>query len=167
MAKTEENPDARPKQRSKMPVLIGLVLFMAGGGGGFYAVYSRLLPLPESPPAKSAETEKTGAADQGQEAVNVAFVPIPALVISLNDGSGAQLRFRAQLEIEKVHKADVERLMPRVVDVLNSYLRAVKVADLRKNAVLVRLRAQMLRRVQVVVGPGSVRDLLIMEFVMN
>jgi len=32
---------------------------------------------------------------------------------------------------------------------------------------LLRLRSQMLRRVQVVTGEGRVRDLLIMEFVLN
>ena len=32
---------------------------------------------------------------------------------------------------------------------------------------LVRLRAQMLRRVQMVTGEGRVRDLLITEFVLN
>ena len=57
--------------------------------------------------------------------------------------------------------------MPRVVDVLNSYLRALEIDDLRGNAALVRLRAQMLRRVQTVIGRDRVNDLLIMEFVMN
>ena len=57
--------------------------------------------------------------------------------------------------------------MPRILDVLNTYLRAVEVRDLEEPAALVRLRAQMLRRVQVVTGEGRVRDLLVTEFVMN
>ena len=58
-------------------------------------------------------------------------------------------------------------LMPRVLDVLNTYLRAVEVRDLEEPAALARLRAQMLRRIQVVTGEGRVRDLLIAEFVLN
>ena len=57
--------------------------------------------------------------------------------------------------------------MPRVLDVLNTYLRAVEVRDLEEPAALARLRAQMLRRVQVVTGEGRVRDLLVTEFVLN
>ena len=57
--------------------------------------------------------------------------------------------------------------MPRVLDTLNTYLRAVDVADLENPAALAKLRAQMLRRVQVVTGEGRVRDLLVTEFVLN
>jgi flagellar FliL protein len=57
--------------------------------------------------------------------------------------------------------------MPRVIDVLNGYLRAVEPGDFDDPAILGRLRAQMLRRVQIVTGTERVRDLLIMEFVLN
>ena len=39
--------------------------------------------------------------------------------------------------------------------------------DIEDPAALARLRAQMLRRIQVVTGEGQVRDLLITEFVLN
>ena len=58
-------------------------------------------------------------------------------------------------------------LRPRILDVLNGYLRAVEVAELEDPSALVRLRAQMLRRIQVVAGEGRVNDLLISEFVLN
>jgi flagellar FliL protein len=75
--------------------------------------------------------------------------------------------FTAQLEVEPAYSQEVTDLMPRIVDVLNGYLRAVKVAELEDPTALIRLRAQMLRRVQVVVGDGRVKDILIMEFVLN
>jgi len=43
----------------------------------------------------------------------------------------------------------------------------VETKDLEDPLALVRLRAQMLRRVQMVTGEGRVRDLLITEFVIN
>ena len=58
-------------------------------------------------------------------------------------------------------------LKPRVMDVLNGFLRAVEVQELEDPAALIRLRAQMLRRIQIVVGEGRVNDLLIVEFVLN
>ena len=77
------------------------------------------------------------------------------------------MRFSAQLEVPPDRVIEVEGIKPRIVDVLNGYLRAVETADLEDPAALVRLRAQMLRRVQIVAGEGRVSDLLIMEFVMN
>ena len=97
-----------------------------------------------------------------------AFVPLDALIINLADPSGRRfLRFAAQVEVDPDHLTEVEEIKPRIVDVLNSYLRAVDVSDLEDPTALIGLRAQMLRRVQVVAGPGQVRDLLIMEFVLN
>jgi flagellar FliL protein len=51
--------------------------------------------------------------------------------------------------------------------VLNTYLRAVSEDQLGKPAALERLRAQMLRRIQVVTEQGQVKDLLITEFVLG
>jgi flagellar FliL protein len=57
--------------------------------------------------------------------------------------------------------------MPRILDVLNSYLRAISFAMSKTPSAMARLRAQMLRRVQIVTGEGRVRDLLVTEFVLN
>ena len=48
-----------------------------------------------------------------------------------------------------------------------SYLRAIDTASIEDPHAMARLRAQMLRRIQIVVGEGRVRDLLITEFVLN
>jgi len=171
MAEDETDAGKAPSKRSKLPLLLGLVLALGGGGGGFYAVYSGMILAGESHAETGKEPGGTEAATPEPVKVSalpdVAFVPIEPLVISLNGGQGAHLRFRAQLEVKSAHKSEVEMLLPRVVDVLNGYLRAIDLADLHDNAALVRLRAQMLRRVQVVTGGDRVNDLLIMEFVLN
>lgn len=106
--------------------------------------------------------------DPGPSVGDIAFVPIEPLLISLGPGANARhLRFKGQLETSPKYVSEVETLMPRIVDVLNSYLRAVAETDLEKPSALVRLRAQMLRRVQIVTGSGRVNDLLVMEFVLN
>jgi flagellar FliL protein len=99
---------------------------------------------------------------------DIAFVPIDQMVLSLGAAAeGRYLRFTAQLEVPSVHAGDVTLLKPRILDVLNGYLRAVDPAELEDPAALVRLRAQMLRRIQIVTGEGRVRDLLVTEFVLN
>ncbi|MEZ5673975.1 MAG: flagellar basal body-associated FliL family protein [Thalassovita sp.] len=175
MAATEQVDEGAPKKPSKLPMIIGLCLALAGGGGGYFAVTSGLLPLGES--GGHAESHEGAAADhapdgaghgQAETVGDIAFVPIEPLIISLGPGATARhLRFKGQIETPSQYAAEVTRLMPRIVDVLNSYLRAVEEADFEQPSALVRLRAQMLRRIQIVTGQGRVNDLLIMEFVLN
>ena len=97
-----------------------------------------------------------------------AFVPVPPLVISLPPSAHAShLQFAAQLEVDPAHRAEVAHLMPRVLDVMNTYLRAVQPTDLEQPSALIRLRAQLLRRIRIVCGEGRVRDLLVSQFALN
>ena len=164
MTDTTEPAEDGPAKKSKLPIFIGLFLFLAGGAGGFYAVSSGMLFGPESTSEMAHDPED--ALDL-KDIPDIAFVPLEPLLISFGGGQGPNLRFRAQLEVRSPYQAEVEKLLPRVLDVLNSYLRAVDMEDLQNNAALVRLRAQMLRRVQVVASGDRVNDLLIMEFVLN
>jgi flagellar FliL protein len=43
----------------------------------------------------------------------------------------------------------------------------VSVTELQDPSTLVRIRAHLLRRIQLVAGDGRVRDLLVTEFVLN
>lgn len=154
--------DSAPKKKGKKGLLIGLLLALCLGGGGFFAVYSGMIL--GSDDVAHEEEGSTPVADLAP----VAFVPLDPLVISLGRiADNRHLRFRAELEVDPKFLDDVTTLAPRVMDVLNSYLRAVSVSDLEDPAALVSLRAQMLRRVQLVTGEGRVRDLLVMEFVLN
>lgn len=155
--------DAPPKKGTKLPLILGVVLALLGGAGGFYAVQSGLV---------GGGASGDHAADQhaapAVTSLDVSFVAIDPLVISLPGSDGRDhLRFAAQLEVPPAFVAEVEAIKPRIIDVLNGYLRAVVISELEDPTALVRLRGQMLRRVQVVAGPGRVKDLLIMEFVLS
>ena len=157
-ADTQEVP-AKP---SKLPLLIGIVLALAGAGGGYYAVSSGMLSLGTPQAHSTAEIARPEALP------DIAFIEIEPIMISLNGGGDVEhLRFRAHLEVNAAHQSEVETLQPRIIDVLNGYLRALEVDDLRDPLALTRLRAQMLRRIQIVTGKGRVRDLLITDFVLN
>lgn len=153
--------DSPPTKRSKLPLLFGLGLALLLGAGGFYATYSGLLgPPPEAVADAAAPPASRGAV--------AGYVPVDPITINLGArGQARHLRFVAQLEVAPAHTAEVTRLMPRIVDVMNTYLRAVDLPELEEPAALTRIRGQLLRRVQIVTGPGRVSDLLIMEFVFN
>lgn len=161
MAEAEGRAEEAPGKKSKRPLIVGISLMLALGASGFIAAYSGLIPGP------SAETD-TETEEEPDPLPEIAFVPVEPLVVSLGPGAGGRfLRFTAQLEVNKQHEPEVALLLPRILDVLNGYLRAVETGELEDPTALVRLRAQMLRRVQIVTGEGRVRDLLVTEFVIN
>jgi flagellar FliL protein len=156
-----DSGDDAPKKRSRMPLILGFILAVFGGGAGFMAVQMGLI-------GSSQDVVDEEVVAVAEDLPDLAFVPLETLVINLPEHAQARhLLFTAQLEVEPAYSQEVTDLMPRIVDVLNGYLRAVKVAELEDPTALIRLRAQMLRRVQVVVGDGRVKDVLIMEFVLN
>lgn len=155
----EATGEAEKPRRDRMGLVLGSVAALALGGGGFFAIYRGYVdPL--------ALLGETGGSHAEAAPGDVAFVPTGPIMITLPPGTaGRHLRFSAELETAPEKAAEVAALMPRVLDVLNTYLRAVEARDLEDPAALARLRAQMLRRVQVVTGEGRVRDLLVVEFV--
>jgi flagellar FliL protein len=159
---TAGGTEEAPKKKGKKGLLIGLVLALVLAGGGFFAVYTGMILAPHDNTAEAEEEAHVA------DLPPIAFVALEPLVVSLGSAAGNRhLRFSAQLEVSPQYVEDVTKLIPRVMDVLNSYLRAVSLADIEDPGALVSLRAQMLRRVQLVTGEGRVRDLLVMEFVLN
>jgi len=161
MADEEESneQDQEPKKKGK-GMLFGLIGAVVLGGAGFAAVFLGFVG--------------GGAPEEEQAMVAVAplpdvnFLPMDDIIVSLGKTASAKhLRFRGHLEIDPTYKEDVTLLLPRVYDVLNTFLRAVDEKEIARPSSLIKLRAQMLRRVQIVTGEGRVRDLLITEFVLN
>lgn len=154
-----DKPAAEGKPRRPLvPVILGLVLALGLGGAGFYVTHSGLI-------GGAAVKEQAQAP---LDLPDIAFVPIDPVTISLPESqSQRHLRFTAQIEVAQPHADEVAALMPRIVDVLNGYLRAVEPASLQQVGALARVRAQLLRRIQIVTGEGRVRDLLVTEFVLG
>lgn len=185
---TVDAPDGEEdvKKSSNLPLVIGVVLALVGGGGGFFAVSAGLLPLGSDssqghPPAGTSAdgSHDTGAdshasGDHGARAAqptsvgDVSFIELPQLVVSMGTATNMHhLRFQASLEVLPSSVAPVESLQPRVIDVLNNYLRALSPSDIEAPGALIKIRSQLLRRIQMVTGENRVRDLLILEFVLN
>ncbi|MHA6324457.1 flagellar basal body-associated FliL family protein [Roseivivax sp. CAU 1753] len=163
---------AVPKKSGKKPLIAGLVLALLGGGGGYYAVSTGLL-LGQKDDAEHA----VGGSDKapilpamydGENVADVRFVELSPLVVSLGPESRAQhLLFTAAIETVPGAEADVAKLEPRILDVMNGYLRALEPADIEAPGGLFVIRAQLTRRLQLVLGEDRMRDLLVMEFVLN
>nr|WP_254446019.1 flagellar basal body-associated FliL family protein [Ruegeria sp. HKCCD7255] len=154
-----------PKKSGKLGMILGVILALAGAAGGFFATTAGLLPFGSEKPEDMAKTKDE---KKDVEALpDVGFVDQPSVIVSVNAGDSRHLKFHAQLEVNADYIADVEKMQPRIMDVLNNYMRAVELTDLEDSLALMRIRGHLLRRIAIVVGEGRVRDVLVMEFVLN
>ena len=150
---SDETP--KPTKSNRLPLFIGIFLGLLGAAGGFAVSSGLVFQDKESSPEIENEIQPA------------AFVAIDPILISLAGEGSKVLRFTAQMDVSPSHRADIEILKPRIVDVLNSYLRAVHPSDFEDPSMLPILRGHMLRRIELVVGEGRVNDLLIMELIIN
>lgn len=180
-----DDSDATPEdgegqgKGGKKPLIIGAAAMLLCGAGAFAAVSMMGGGEPEPKAEAGAPGEPEYAEADGsaygeaagtdlRAAASVAFVPIDALTITMGQGRDRQhLHFRSQLEVPSARKDEVVTMMPRVIDALGGYLRALEPATLEDRDAHLRIRGQMLRRVKLVLGPDAVHDLLVTEFVLN
>ncbi|MEM8656696.1 MAG: flagellar basal body-associated FliL family protein [Pseudomonadota bacterium] len=157
---TEGEEQDAPKKSNKAGIIVALVGALVAGGGGFAATYMGFL---------DSVAGDGGAGKAGDMAKHsYTFVPLDPILVTLGPSARASaLRFTGQLEVTPEAEEVVTTLKPRILDVLNDYLRAVEESEMEDPGALAMLRAQMLRRIQVVTGDGMVRDLLVTEFVLN
>ena len=62
-------------------------------------------------------------------------------------------------------RAEVEAMSPRIVDIFNSFLRAVQPSDFEDPVILEKLRSHLLHRARLVTGESAVKSVRSMEFV--
>lgn len=85
------------------------------------------------------------------------------LVVNLNspDGQMRFLQLGVQLELAKPGDIDkVKAVMPRVIDQFQTYLRELRIKDLRGSAGIYRLQIELLARVNQAAAPVKVKDVL-------
>ncbi len=174
----EEGGDSGGKK--KIIILIVVVLFVLGGAGaGLY--FSGFLDkfLKKEEVTEHVEGEADHAAlectkdEHGKEVCappGAKFLQIPNMVVNLNSDDGAPRYLRLSVQLEFKSEADmaaVEQVLPRVVDQFQTYLRELRVRDLRGSAGIYRLQMELLARVNQAAYPTEVQDVLFQEILIQ
>ncbi len=119
---------------------------------------------------KSGHGEKSGGHGEEGGDASAFFLQIPDMLVNLSstDGQNRYLRLSVQLELgSDADKAAVEAVMPRVVDQFQTYLRELRVKDLRGSAGIYRLQMELLNRVNTAAYPVEVKDVLFQEILIQ
>ena len=151
--------------RKRLLILIALAVLMVVGGvaGAYFLGY--LDPLIAKLTGKEAQT--AAAPVQTRETV---FMDLPELLVNLNTGGRRStfIKMKVTLEVEKKeHVPMVEKLLPRIIDNFQVYLRELRIEDLRGSAGMYRLREEMLLRVNTAAAPAQVNDVLFKEILIQ
>jgi flagellar protein FliL len=165
-------------------IIVPLILLLGGGAGAYFMGF--LDGLLGKKPAAEGEHGEAGAEGAHGEAaaddpkncgehhnepcntggptfLKVADEKGQDLVVNLNSPDG-QVRFlQLGVQLELANASDVEKVkavMPRVIDQFQTYLRELRVKDLRGSAGIYRLQMELLARVNQAAAPVQVKDVL-------
>ena len=168
MAKAPKNADAdesaegaAPAAKSKLPskkimiMAVAGLLVVGGGAGSYFMFFGK--PKHEEPKQAVAKP--------------ATFVDLPDVLVNLA-GSGSDrtqyLKVKIVLELpDPLLVAQIQPLMPRVMDAFQTYLRELRPTDLDGSAGLYRLKEELTRRVNIAVAPNKITAVLFKEIVVQ
>jgi len=162
-AEGEDSSGKKKKLAGKKLVLFvilpALLLLILGGVGAVFML------------SGGEEAEEAAGEGAGQEAAKeTVFYDLPEMLVNLNTGNkrASYLKISVSLELESAkHIPQLEAVLPRVVDNFQVYLRELRLEDLSGSAGLVRLKEELLIRVNVAAGDVPIRDVLFKEMLVQ
>ena len=141
----------------KLAIIAGaaLVVVLAGGGGAFYFL-------------RAHQDEAKATQVPGKPVV---FVDLPELLVNLSNAGSDRtqyLKVKVVLELpDQVMIAQIQPVMPRVMDAFQTYLRELRPSDLDGSAGLYRLKEELTRRVNASIAPSRINAVLFKEIVVQ
>jgi flagellar FliL protein len=145
-------------RRKLILLAIPLVLVLAGAGLWFSGVLPHMLGMDRQ-------------ADRAEEpAVPPSYVDLPEMVANLNSGKNRPSYVKLTARIEVPRPDDVVKVkaaMPRLQDLMQTYLREMRPEELRGSAGTYRLREELLVRANAAVAPARVSDVLFTQMIVQ
>jgi flagellar FliL protein len=163
-AKSEDGTPSPPKKGGKkklMLIAIPVVLLLAVGGLWFSGVLPHLLGM-----GKKAEAAASAAA----KPVPPSYVDVPEMIANLNSANRKPSYIKLAARVEVPRPEDVEKVkaaMPRLQDIMQTYLREMRPEELRGSAGTYRLREELLARANAAVAPAKISDVLFTQMLIQ
>lgn len=142
--------EAKGGGKKKLIIIgVAVVALLAAAGGGYMYMQR----------SKAADAEKAALKKK------TVFFDLPEITVNLAGAPGqerpAYLRLKVALEVEDQKMiAEIQPLMPRVVDNFQIFLRELRPTDLEGSAGLYRLKEELVRRINAAVYPARVEAIL-------
>ncbi len=166
-SKADDAADAEaPKKggKGKLVIIIAVPLVLVLTGAGLW--FSGILP-------HALGMDKKAAAELAEEAakpVPPSYLDVPEMVANLNSVSHKPSYVKLTARVEVPKPADVEAVktaMPRLQDMMQTYLREMRPEELRGSAGTYRLREELLVRANAAVAPAKISDVLFTQMLVQ
>ncbi len=181
--------EAPAKKKPPMMIIIAAAAAVVLIGGGV-TTFLVLKPKPEASAEKGhekpkkkekkeekkeGEKGKDGAAAAGAPVIKegpdgVVFYTLPDIVVNMQAADGRSTFLKLKLTFELPDEETAENLtpnLPRLQDMFQTFLRELRPEDLNGSQGSYQLRAELLRRVNLVAAPSKVNAVLIEEMLIN
>lgn len=162
----DNGEDLVPRKKwsgKRLTLFIFLPLLVFCGGLAVVMLFG--LPGGDGGADAAAEAE-TEAADP----MALAYYDLPEMLVNLNTGGNRTSFLKLKVSLELANQDDIpqlEKVMPRIIDQFQVYLRELRTEDLNGSEGIYRLREELLTRVNVAARPVKVRDVLFREMLVQ
>lgn len=159
-AEGEEAKAAPVKRKFSLKLILiavgGVVALGAVGGGGYYFLFGH-------------KKQEVAAAEKVKPPV---FLDMPDVLVNLSSTGGSDrtqyLKVKVVLELpDQDMSAQIQPVMPRIMDTFQTYLRELRPTDLDGSAGLYRLKEELTRRVDAAIAPNKINAVLFKEIVIQ
>jgi len=180
-AEGEAGEGAAKKKPPMMLIIIGAVaavLLVGGGGTAAFLVMGHKAPAgAQAAKPKPKKDAKKGDKKDDKDAPQVAdgpdgvvFYTPPDIVVNMQtaDGRPTFLKLKLTFELPDPSMADtLDENMPRLQDMFQTFLRELRPEDLQGSQGSYQLRMELKRRVDLVIAPAQINNVLIEEMLIN
>ncbi len=155
--------------KKKLFIIIGLILLLVVGGvaGAYFTgLMDPLIAMITGGENPDQTMQNDGNSNQGR----AVFYDLEDMLVNLNTGGRKSSFLKIRISLELASSSDIPRIenvMPRIVDNFQTYLRELRIDDLKGSAGMYRLREELLRRVSAASAPAEVKDVLFKEMLVQ
>jgi flagellar FliL protein len=171
-----EGGGKKSKKKLIIFAVLGLVILLGGAGAaayflGFLGGHDDKLACEN---VKEGDEHYDACAEELAKAASGAtpgvFIEIPDMIVNLNSPAKQPrfLKISLKVELEKVEdQKTFETVLPRVVDQFQTYLRELRVEDLRGSSGMYRMKIELINRVRAAAPSIKVSDVLFQEILIQ
>ncbi len=152
-----EGEGAPKKNNKKKLIALVLAAVVLGGGATAFIVNKK---------KKEAHEQEVQAAEASKKGPEIIFHDMDEMIINLNtEGKSVSfMKLKITLEVQgKENLEAIQKMMPKISDVFQMYLRELRPSDMQGSVGLYRLKEELLLRLNKIIYPAQVNDLLFKE----
>ncbi len=164
--RTDEAADATPGSGGKKKLIImaavPVVLLLAGAGLWFSGILPHVLGMDKH--------DEQHVEEPAKPVPPPTYIEVPEMIANLNSTNRkpAYVKMTARVEVPKPEDADrVRAALPRLQDMMQTYLREMRPEELRGSAGTYRLREELLTRANAAVAPAKISDVLFTQMLVQ